>query len=303
MRGCADPRQSQYDGVCQLYVVENTERFQRARRAGLQCVWKGRGSERLQYGVRGCCFGGLCAAAIGTDTSFFVAGCAAENGAWLAFRARHCADCIAAGQCRAAGAHLCGCGLVYSTMRAEALESLYAPEAGRLRLAVNTFWEETVPEAQKALFRGVLDVFIRTVVHPYQPMQKDAIRCAFRHGLEDYLAGTNAENRMLGQIVAQYGGGFGANAVWDRSAAHGSSIADPAYTRAAFMESLRGFDACLMTEPTNVVHFCGFSSVALRLGADADGVPRGTVLYGAGKKRLFSAALCIKRYTKPVSWP
>lgn len=182
-RGCADPRQSQYDGVCQLYVVENTERFQRARRAGLQCVWKGRGSERLQYGVRGCCFGGLCAAAIGTDTSFFVAGCAAENGAWLAFRARQCADCIAAGQCWAAGAHLCGCGLVYSAMRAEALEPLYAPEAGRLRLAVNTFWEETVPEVQKALFRGVLDVFIRTVVHPYQPMQKDAIRCAFRHGL------------------------------------------------------------------------------------------------------------------------
>ena len=83
MRGCADPRQSQYDGVCQLYVVENTERFQRARRAGLQCVWKGRGPERLQYGVRGCCFGGLCAAAIGTDTSFFVAGCIGLLRQWL----------------------------------------------------------------------------------------------------------------------------------------------------------------------------------------------------------------------------
>lgn len=73
--------------------------------------------------------------------------------------------------------------------------------------------------------------------------------------------------------------------------------------RAKLMESLRDFDACLMTGPTNIMHFCGFPSVALRLGMGKDNTPRGMILYGADEKRLLSAALCIERFTQPVVWP
>lgn len=69
------------------------------------------------------------------------------------------------------------------------------------------------------------------------------------------------------------------------------------------MESLRDVDACLMTGPTNAMHFCGLPSVALRLGMDASGAPCGMILYGADEKRLFSAALCIEQYAGPISWP
>jgi amidase len=107
---------------------------------------------------------GLCAAAIGTDTSFSVIGCAADNGV-TGLKPAH--------------GSLSGRGIVpiaslldsagpltrtfadavqvYSAMRGEPLAPLRALEAGRLRLAVNIFQEEAVPEAQKALYRGVLD--------------------------------------------------------------------------------------------------------------------------------------------------
>lgn len=139
-------------------------------------------------------------------------------------------------------------------------------------------------------------------------------RCAFRHDLEDYLAGTNAENRTLEQIVAQYEANptqmpYGIDLL---CAALESGTADPAYAcalteretaRAALTESLRDFDACLMMGPTNIMHFCGLPSVALRIGMDEDGAPRGMILYGADEKRLFSAALCIERLAQPVGWP
>lgn len=95
-------------------------------------------------------------------------------------------------------------------------------------------------------------------------------------------------------------------------AALGSGVTDPDYVRAlekrqtvraALMESLRDVDACLMTGPTNAMHFCGLPSVALRLGMDASGAPCGMILYGADEKRLFSAALCIEQYAGPISWP
>lgn len=95
-------------------------------------------------------------------------------------------------------------------------------------------------------------------------------------------------------------------------AALGSGVTDPDYVRAlekrqtvraALMEALRDVDACLMTGPTNAMHFCGLPSVALRLGMDASGAPCGMILYGADEKRLFSAALCIEQYAGPISWP
>lgn len=270
---------------------------------------------------------GLCAAAIGTDTSFSVIGCAAENGV-TGLKPAH--GSLSGHGIVPIASLLDSAGpltrtledaiLVYQAMRGAPAEPVCAADAGRLRLAVNAFHKEMVSEAQMALYQGVLDVFrgagaeIRMVIHPYQPMQKDVMRCAFRHDLEDYLAGTNAENRTLEQIVAQYEANptqmpYGIDLL---CAALESGTADPAYAcalteretaRAALTESLRDFDACLMMGPTNIMHFCGLPSVALRIGMDEDGAPRGMILYGADEKRLFSAALCIERLAQPVGWP
>lgn len=270
---------------------------------------------------------GLCAAAIGTDTSFSVIGCAAENGV-TGLKPAH--GSLSGHGIVPIASLLDSAGpltrtledaiLVYQAMRGAPAEPVCAADAGRLRLAVNAFHKEMVSEAQMALYQGVLDVFrgagaeIRMVVHPYQPVQKDVMRCAFRHDLEDYLAGTNAENRTLEQIVAQYEANptqmpYGIDLL---CAALESGTADPAYAcalteretaRAALTESLRDFDACLMMGPTNIMHFCGLPSVALRIGMDEDGAPRGMILYGADEKRLFSAALCIERLAQPVEWP
>ena len=100
-----------------------------ARAAGRFTVRMEQGTKRLQYGVRGCCSAGF-ARRQSTDTSFFCGRlCGGKAHGLLSFPGAALCHCIAAGQCRAAGAHLCGCGLVYSAMRAEALEPLYAPEA------------------------------------------------------------------------------------------------------------------------------------------------------------------------------
>lgn len=270
---------------------------------------------------------GLCAAAIGTDTSFSIVGCAMEHGV-TGFKPAHGA--LSGRGIVPIASVLDSAGpitrtledaiLVYQAMRGAPTEPIRAADAGHVRLAVNTFNQEMVSDAQMALYQGVLDALrgagaeIGTVSHPYQPMQKDVMRCAFRHDLEDYLAGTRAENRTLAQIVAQYEANparmpYGIDLL---CAALESDSTDPAYTRALeereavhamLTESLRDFDACLMTGPTNIMHFGGFPSVALRLGMGKDNTPRGMILYGADEKRLLSAALCIERFTQPVAWP
>jgi hypothetical protein len=56
-----------------------------------------------------------------------------------------------------------------------------------------------------------------------------------------------------------------------------------------------------MTEPTNIMHFIGLPSAALRLCMADDGTPRGMILYGADERRLFAAALTIERYCAPIT--
>jgi len=59
--------------------------------------------------------------------------------------------------------------------------------------------------------------------------------------------------------------------------------------------SLDGYDAVIMTGPTNIMHFCGFPSVAVA-GRKADhyGVARGVIMYGTDEHRLYGAALGIE---------
>jgi hypothetical protein len=74
--------------------------------------------------------------------------------------------------------------------------------------------------------------------------------------------------------------------------------------RAELTESLSAFDACLMTGPTNIMHFIGFPSLAIRMCFDYDNnSPRGMILYGADERRLIAAALTIEKYCSELPLP
>lgn len=59
----------------------------------------------------------------------------------------------------------------------------------------------------------------------------------------------------------------------------------------------------VMTGPTNLMHFIGLPSLAIRLGMGDDGMPKGMILYGTDEQRLFSAALTLEKYCEPVAMP
>lgn len=161
-------------------------------------------------------------------------------------------------------------------------------------------------------------VQVTEVTHPYSEYQRDIMCCEFRHDLEEYLSYSRAQRRTLKEIVdyfetnqdqmMKYGHAY------LRGALDGASgkLDDTAYIKAMserkrlrnqIMESIRQYDACLMTGPTNIMHFIGLPSLALRLCMADDGTPRGMILYGADERRLFSAALTIERYCAPITMP
>ena len=270
---------------------------------------------------------GLCAAAIGTDTSFSIVGCAAQNGvtgvkpaygnlpgdgivpiAYLLDSAGPITRTLQDAIC------------IYRAMRGDMPEKVHRIEPQQLRLAVNVFNREIVSEEQLGLYD---DLFVRLkeaganiteVEHPYQPRQRDLMQYAFREDMNMYLAKTNAANKTLEQIVSLYEhhSGWMPYGIDVLKAAEGKSKSDIRYqealqeresVRMALHETLSGYDACVMTGPTNIMHFCGLPSVAIRLGMGADGVPRGMILYGVNEERLHAAALCVEAFTQPVEWP
>ncbi len=274
---------------------------------------------------------GFCAAAVGTDTSFSIVGCVTENGVTglkPAFGSLSAQGIVPiAPTLDSAGPitrDLADALLVYSAMRDKPLAPVGPMLPRTMHLAVNTYQRDQVSSGQLALYEAVFDalrhdgVKISEVNHAYVPGQRDIMRCEFRHGLESYLSLTNAKRRTLAEIVEfyesdpdrmmKYGDTYLRKALDDAS----GKLDDPAYIdalserrrlRGQLMESLRGYDACMMTGPTNIMHFTGLPSLALRLGIADDGTPRGMILYGADERRLFAAARTVERYCSPVALP
>jgi Asp-tRNA(Asn)/Glu-tRNA(Gln) amidotransferase A subunit family amidase len=58
-----------------------------------------------------------------------------------------------------------------------------------------------------------------------------------------------------------------------------------------------------MTGATNIMHFVGLPSVALKLCMADDNTPRGIILYGADERKLFSAALAIESFCLEIPHP
>lgn len=252
---------------------------------------------------------GLCAAAIGTDTSFSIVGCATVNGV-TGLKPTH-------GALSAQGivpiAHsLDSAGpltktledalLVYSAMRTQTgTEHAACPvlpvkplHPSEIRLAVNTSQLKDVSPDQLALCEGLLTAMakdgtsIQEVLHPRVPEQRDIMRCEFLHDLEEYLAGTNARLRTLAEIVTfyeadpkhmmKYGDILLREALEQASGRMDDEIYriamdKRAQLRAQLFADLKDIDACVMLGSTNLMHFVGFPSVALRLGMGEDGTP------------------------------
>lgn len=274
---------------------------------------------------------GLCSAAIGTDTSFSIVGCATENGV-TGLKPAHGSlspDGIIpiAKTLDSAGPitrDLPDALLVYSCMKDEALQPVEPAAPDKIRLAVNIFDRNQVSEAQLLRYDTLLNalkadgVYVAEVNHAYVKYQLDIMRCEFKHDLEEYLSCSGAKRKTLEDIVGYYEKDpdrmmkYGIECLRDALDKASGKLDDIEYIKALaerfrlktqITESLQGYDACLMTGPTNIMHFIGLPSVALRLCMADDGTPRGMILYGADERRLFAAALTIERYCKPVAIP
>lgn len=274
---------------------------------------------------------GLCAAALGTDTSFSIVGCAAENGVTGLKPA--CGSLSQQGIVPIAHTFdsagpitrdLSDALLVYSSMRDAAFRPVRPMSPESLHLAINIFRQDQVSDAQRARYEVLLDslksdgVRVTEVTHAVPEHYKDICRCEFRKDLECYLGDSGAGLRTLREVVGFYEARpeqmmkYGIAYLRDALDKASGQLDDAVYLEALeerrrlrehLLESLRGVDACLMTGPTNIMHYVGFPSLALRLGMDADGTPRGMILYGPDERRLLGAALTIERYGAPVAMP
>lgn len=272
---------------------------------------------------------GLCAATVGSDTSFSIVGCVTENGVTGLKPAigslpsqgivpiSHTLDSAGPITRDVADALL-----TYSCMRDKPLPPFKSAKPGDLRIAVNTCNRDEVDSAQLARYEAVFSAMrsdgmrITEVEHPFVPCPFDVMRCEFQRDLDAYLSHTNAKLRTLAEIV----GFFGSNP--ESMMKYGDTLLrgaldigrpdDEAYLAmmaererlcAQEMDGMRNFDACVMTGPTDIMHLMGLPSLAVRLGVGEDGMPRGMVLYGADEVRLFAAALTIEKYCAPVPMP
>lgn len=274
---------------------------------------------------------GFCTVAVGTDTSFSIVGCVTENGV-TGLKPAHgslSSEGIIpiAKTLDSAGPitrDLTDALLVYSCMKDEALQPVLPMAPENIRLAINVFNRDQVSEAQLERYDTVLKVLranrvqITEVNHAYSKYQRDIMRCEFRHDLEEYLSFSSAQRRTLKEIVnyfdtnpdqmMKYGHAYLSGALDGVSGKlddidYIEALTERKRLRPQIIENIRGYDACLMTGPTNIMHFIGLPSLALRLCMADDETPRGMILYGADERRLFAAALTIEQYCAPVTMP
>ena len=270
---------------------------------------------------------GFCAAAIGTDTSFSIVGCATQNG--VAGFKPGCGSLPSKGIIPIATTvdmagplthNVADAMLLYSGLRNKPFHVPPAHVKG-LCIGINTFGMEEVPQSQLGRYQALLDGLqqdgarVRQMNHPYSPHQRIIQRCEFKEDLEAYLADTSVVRCTLEKIIRGYKADpevrmpYGID-ILEMAMAHSRTLPDYAEAmaerqkaRAALLEELREVDACIMTGPTNIMHFAGLPSVALPLAMAPDGTPRGIILYGADEKRLLAAAQVVERYCPGVTAP
>ncbi len=271
---------------------------------------------------------GFCAMAAGTDTSFSIVACAAENG--LAgfkppFAALSSEGIVPiASTLDAPGAlskDLSDAILCYRAMSDKPFAPIQPIPARELKIGVNLYNRERVSEARFREYERLFDAMrsdgarFSALTQPYSPWQMWIMQCEFRRDLERYLSRSSAKRKTLGEIIAFYEANpqtmmkYGISHLQEAAQ---KSVDDPEYKEAMaqrarvrdqVVRELEDFDACVMTGPTNVMHFVGLPSLALKLCAGEDGLPQGIILYGADERRLLAAALTVETYCQPFSPP
>ena len=269
---------------------------------------------------------GFCAAAIGTDTCFSIVGCVTEHGV-TGFKPG-CGSLPGTGIIPIATTiDMAGpitktvedALLVYSGM-ADKQTTVQPAHIKGLRLAVNTYGLDDLPQEERDSYQRLLDALqkdgavVQQVCHPNSPHQRIIHRCEFREDLERYLANKKVRRGTLESIIKGYKADpevrmpYGIN-ILENAMVHSrdlpiyaEAMAERQKARAALLEELKDVDACIMTGGTNIMHFTGLPSIALPMCMGEDGVPLGIILYGAEERRLLAAALVIQRYC-PGSQP
>ncbi|MDT8718458.1 hypothetical protein IAI10_17475 [Clostridium sp. 19966] len=274
---------------------------------------------------------GFCAAAIGTDTSFSIVGCATENGVTglkppnglLSFKGiipiAHTLDSAGALTRNFNDAYM-----LYLGMSEKKLKRLIPTKPEKLHIAVNVFNRHQVSKAQLERYEILFDslrkagVVFSEISQEYSPYQRDIMKFEFKHDLEKYLKYSSTKTKKLDEIIRFYESNpermMKYDIIYLRAALSEASgkLDDVAYLtalserkklRTQIIDQLRNYDACVMTGPTNIMHFVGLPSVALKLCMADDNTPRGIILYGAEEERLYSAALTIENYCLGVTDP
>ena len=269
---------------------------------------------------------GFCAAAVGTDTCFSIVGCVTEHGV-TGFKPG-CGSLPGTGIIPIATTiDMAGpitktvedALLVYSGM-ADKQTTVQPAHIKGLRLAVNTYGLDDLPQEERDGYQRLLDVLqkngavVQQVSQPNSPHQRIIHRCEFREDLERYLANKKVRRGTLESIIKGYKADpevrmpYGIN-ILENAMVHSrdlpiyaEAMAERQKARAALLEELKDVDACIMTGGTNIMHFTGLPSIALPMCMGEDGVPLGIILYGAEERRLLAAALVIQRYC-PGSQP
>lgn len=269
----------------------------------------------------------LVPAAIGTDTSFSVIGCAQENGICglkppmgtlsskgiipisktfdsAAPMAENFSDVL----------------LLYSAMRDVPLHEVKESNIAELKIAVNTVNQEKVSEGQMEVLSKIVHELktngaaVSEIYEPFSPYQGLIMKYEFKIQLEKYLKDSNSSMKTLKEIVGyyesnpatmlKYGDTRLRGALYETT---GGYLAEPyleaVKEREKVIEKVRNeleqFDAVIMTGPTNIMHFCGLPSVTVATGEkNVNGVTRCVILYGIDEMRLYGAALAIEKISK-----
>lgn len=272
---------------------------------------------------------GLCAAALGTDTSFSVVGCAAEHGI--------CGFKPPMGVLSQEGilpiAHtLDSAGilardlqdvlLICSALREDPLPALSPIPPEALKLAINQANRKFVSQAQLTRYRRFLkkltDAGASTdsVTQMPSPALKQIMIGEFGPDLEKYLSAHGCRLKSLREIIDFYREDparmpYGISLLTaslealenlDKSVYTGA-MAEREQLRLSVTEELARFDACIITGPTNICHLVGFPSLSIPFCMGRDRCPRSIILYGPDEKRLLSAAMTVATFAGEIRPP
>lgn len=271
---------------------------------------------------------GFCSVAVGTDTSFSIVACATENG--IAGLKPQFGSLSSNGiipissTLDSAGAlshDLSDAILLYSGMADKPFAPIQPISVKDLKIGVNLYNKEMVSDAQCQRYERLFDSLrsegaqIFEIIQPYSPYQRSIMQCEFKRDLEYYLSHSSAKLKNLDDIIAFYEANpdtmmkYGISTLQESAQKsvddliYREAMAQRVRMRSQVISELEKYDACIMMGPTNIMHFVGLPSLALKLCMGENEIPRGIIIYGADERRLLAAALTIETYCLPVCAP